>query len=61
MAASKIICVFGATGNQGGGVVKGLLKYKQFKIRGVTRNIGSDKAKALQDKGTYIAVSALPM
>ena len=51
MAASKIICVFGATGNQGGGVVKGLLKYKQFKIRGVTRNVASDKAKALQDKG----------
>ena len=44
------VAVFGATGMQGTSVVKGLLadKRKQYKIRATTRNVDSDKAKAIR-------------
>lgn len=44
---SKLVVVTGATGQQGGGLIKALLKAGNFKIRAVTRNTTSDKAKAL--------------
>jgi uncharacterized protein YbjT (DUF2867 family) len=44
---SKIITVFGATGNQGGAVLKALLRTGQFHVRAVTRNANTDKAKQL--------------
>lgn len=49
MSSSKIIAVYGATGAQGGSVVQSLLANKDhaFKVRGITRNAESDKAKAL--------------
>lgn len=47
----KIITVFGATGAQGGAVVQALLDEKKFKVRGVTRNVDSSKAKSLKEKG----------
>lgn len=52
----KIITVYGATGNQGGSVVNSLLENKSgdFKIRGVTRNPDSEKAKALAARGVEI-------
>jgi len=44
----KVIAVMGATGKQGGAVVKALLKRKDtFAIRAITRNPTSEKAKAL--------------
>ena len=51
---SKLITVFGATGQQGGSVVRGLLAHGGYKIRGVTRNPDGDKAKALQSQGVEI-------
>ena len=51
---SKLITVFGATGQQGGSVVRGLLGHGGYKIRGVTRNPDGDKAKALQSQGVEI-------
>jgi hypothetical protein len=49
---TKTITVFGATGVQGGGVVRALLKSpSQWKVRGVSRNIDSEKAKALTEHG----------
>jgi uncharacterized protein YbjT (DUF2867 family) len=44
---SKLICVFGSTGNQGGSVIRALSKSGDYTIRAITRNPGSDKAKSL--------------
>ena len=55
---SKVIAVFGATGNQGGSVIRALLAdpvlSKEFKIRGVTRDASKPSAKALADKGVQV-------
>lgn len=49
----KIIVVFGATGLQGGSVVKYLKDDDKFKVRAVTRNADSDKAKQLAEQGMF--------
>lgn len=54
MADKKLILVFGATGAQGGSVVDFLLKDGKYKVRGVTRNVNSEKAKALAAKGVEV-------
>lgn len=52
---SKIITVFGATGQQGGAVIKHILAdpvlSKEFKVRGITRDVTKPAAKALSDQG----------
>lgn len=52
---SNIITVFGATGNQGGSVIRSLLAdpvlSKEYKIRGITRDITKDAAKKLSSQG----------
>lgn len=61
--SKRLITIFGATGNQGGSVVNTILGHKnlsqQFSLRGITRNISSDKAKALANKGVELAVADL--
>jgi hypothetical protein len=56
---SKLITVFGATGNQGGSVINHILADAQlsseFKIRGITRDVNKPAAKALADKGVELA------
>ncbi len=53
--ASRIIAVFGATGNQGGSVVRELLKSPaKWKVVGLTRNPSSDKAKKLASQGVDV-------
>jgi len=56
MAEKKIIAVVGATGAQGGGLVKAILNDpdKQFDVRAITRNANSDKAKKLTEMGAEI-------
>jgi uncharacterized protein YbjT (DUF2867 family) len=56
MADKKIIAVVGATGAQGGGLVRAILKHKNspFAARAITRNANSDAAKALADAGAEI-------
>ncbi|TXE11399.1 NmrA/HSCARG family protein [Algoriphagus aquimarinus] len=56
MEKSKIITVFGATGAQGGGLVRAILSdtNSEFKVRAVTRNANSEKAKALAHLGAEI-------
>jgi uncharacterized protein YbjT (DUF2867 family) len=49
----KIILVFGATGHQGGAVVKALLR-SDFAIRAVTRNPDQTKSKALAAQGVEL-------
>jgi uncharacterized protein YbjT (DUF2867 family) len=50
---SRLITVFGATGQQGGAVARALLA-KGYKVRAVTRNPDSPKAKELQAKGAEL-------
>lgn len=56
MADKKIIAVLGATGAQGGGLVRAILSDKsgQFAARAITRDPGSDKAKALAAAGAEV-------
>lgn len=56
---SKIIAVMGATGTQGGSVVSSFLKQGEYKVRGITRNANSDKAKALSAKGVEMVTADL--
>ncbi|KAF7892093.1 hypothetical protein EAF00_008395 [Botryotinia globosa] len=48
---SKILTVVGATGAQGGSVVASALKSREYKVRGITRNVESASAKALTAQG----------
>ena len=56
MPGKKIIAVIGATGAQGGGLVNAILNDHDsgFTPRGITRNVNSDKAKALSGKGVEV-------
>jgi uncharacterized protein YbjT (DUF2867 family) len=56
MAEKKIITVIGATGAQGGGLVRAILNDPkgEFAVRAVTRTPDSDKAKKLADQGAEI-------
>lgn len=51
--AAKIIAVIGATGAQGGGLVRAIMadKRSSFTPRAITRNTNSEKAKALVAAG----------
>ena len=55
--AKKIIVVFGATGAQGGGLVRAILNdpNSEFAVRAVTRDVHSDKAKELAQSGAELA------
>ncbi|HVP33336.1 MAG TPA: NmrA/HSCARG family protein [Steroidobacteraceae bacterium] len=53
MSEKKVIAVLGATGAQGGGLVRAILNDRNgpFKVRALTRDINSDKARALAALG----------
>jgi hypothetical protein len=55
---SKILAVFGATGIQGGSVIKAVLAdpvlSKEYTIRGITRDVTKPSAKALADQGVQL-------
>jgi len=62
---SKIFTVFGATGNQGGSIVKAVLGHPQlsktYKIRAVTRDVSKPSSLALKEQGAeVVAVSISP-
>jgi len=59
MSDRKIIAVVGATGAQGGGLVRAILADKQggFTLRAITRNVDSDKAKALAKLGAEVVAA----
>lgn len=56
MAEKKVIAVTGATGAQGGGLVRAILDDPDggFAARAITRNPDSDKARALADSGAEV-------
>ncbi|CAN9110883.1 unnamed protein product [Alternaria alternata] len=64
---TKLITVFGSTGNQGGSVVRAILNHpqlsKEWKVRGVTRNPDKPDAQAMVAKGvemvTYWEMASL--
>jgi uncharacterized protein YbjT (DUF2867 family) len=59
MADEKIIAVVGATGAQGGGLVRAIAEDPEggFKARALTRNPDSEKAKALADLGAEVVAA----
>ncbi len=56
MAEKKIIAILGATGAQGGGLARAILSDKSspFTARAVTRDVNSEKAKALKSAGAEV-------
>jgi len=56
MSEKKIIAVLGATGAQGGGLVRSILSDKSggFTARALTRDVNSDKAKTLAALGAEV-------
>jgi uncharacterized protein YbjT (DUF2867 family) len=54
--SKKIIAVIGATGAQGGGLIDAILADEsgEFAARAITRNPGSDKARALAEAGAEV-------
>lgn len=59
MAAKKIIAVVGATGAQGGGLVRALLSDPSggFSVRALSRDANSDKAKELAKSGAEVVAA----
>ena len=55
----KIIAVVGATGAQGGGLVRAILADKDgpFRVRAITRNVDSEKSKALARAGAEVVAA----
>ncbi|KAL8790666.1 MAG: hypothetical protein Q9213_000514 [Squamulea squamosa] len=51
---SKLIVILGITGTQGSSVATTFLKHNAWRIRGITRNPNSEKAKAWTQKGVEI-------
>lgn len=61
MSDKKTIAVVGATGNQGGGLVRAILDdpAAPFAVRAITRDAGSVRARALADRGAEVVQADL--
>jgi uncharacterized protein YbjT (DUF2867 family) len=61
MTTNKIIAVTGATGAQGGGLIRAILAHPEagFVARAITRNPDSDAAKALAAEGVEVVTADL--
>lgn len=61
MAEKKLIAVVGATGAQGGGLVRAILndKHGGFTVRAITRDVQSEKAKGLAALGAEVVAADL--
>ena len=61
MAGKKIIAVVGATGAQGGGLVRAILNDPEsaYTVRAITRNIQSEKAQELAKLGAEVVSADL--
>ena len=61
--SKKILAVFGATGQQGGSVVDYVLNdpelSQKYKIRAISRDVNSDKAKQLKEKVEVVQADVL--
>jgi hypothetical protein len=63
MSSKKVLVVFGATGVQGGSVVKAILGDSKLReswiVRGITRDTSKPSAKALESQGAETAAVSL--
>lgn len=61
MAGQRTIAVMGSTGAQGGGLVRAILNDPsgRFTARAITRDVTTDKAKALADLGAEVVAADL--
>jgi uncharacterized protein YbjT (DUF2867 family) len=61
MSTKKIIVVVGATGAQGGGLVRAILNDPdhEFNVRAITRDVSTDKAKELARMGAEVVAADL--
>lgn len=61
MVGKKIIAVVGATGAQGGGLVRAIAKENgsEFAVRAITRDVNSEKAVALRTLGAEVVAANL--
>ena len=61
MNDKKIIAIVGATGAQGGGLVRAIANDKAgaFTVRALTRDVNSEKAKALEKLGAEVVAADL--
>ncbi len=59
MSEKKIIAVTGATGSQGGGLVRAIVNDKsgRFAARALTRNVNSDQARKLAELGAEVVAA----
>ncbi len=59
MEQKKIIAILGATGAQGGGLVRAITNDKdsEFSARAITRNVNSEKAKSLAQLGAEVVAA----
>jgi uncharacterized protein YbjT (DUF2867 family) len=59
VADKKIIAIMGATGSQGGGLAQAILNDPNggFGVRAITRDVNSDKARALKAKGAEVVAA----
>jgi uncharacterized protein YbjT (DUF2867 family) len=59
MSDRKMIAVLGATGAQGGGLVRAILKdpASGFAARAITRDVNSEKARALAEMGAEVVTA----
>lgn len=60
-AHRPVVAVFGATGAQGGGLVRALLRdpYRRFAVRALTRRPGARAARALGQVGAEVVEADL--
>jgi hypothetical protein len=56
---TKLICVIGVTGNQGGSVAQRFLQDPNYRVRGITRNPASPAAQKLAAQGAEIVKADL--
>ncbi|GAB7071959.1 NmrA/HSCARG family protein [Mycobacterium hodleri] len=61
MTNEKLIAVVGATGSQGGGLVRAILEdpHHEFRVRALTRSARSEKARELADAGAEVVEADL--
>ncbi len=61
MSDKKIIAIIGATGAQGGGLANAIFsdQKSEFSVRAITRDVNSDKAKALAARGAEVVSADL--